>query len=116
MILGAAGCKGRTTPTAPTSGAVTAPTSAATGECASLATSSPHKFEPGNYWKHEITVLRDQHDLQACAQACVANPDCKVATFVDSSAAGDYRNTCVLRSQVGERHPEEQGMCSWVKS
>jgi len=116
-VLGGAACKGRTTPTATTTGAATAPNSAAGGgECASIATSGPHKFEPGNYWKHEITVLRDQHDLQACAQACVANPECKVATFVDGSTSGDYRHTCVLRSQVGERHPEEPGMCSWVKS
>lgn len=116
MIVGSAGCKGRTTPTATTTGAATAPSGA--GECAHIATSSPHKFVAGNYWKHEIQVLRDQHDLQACAQACVANPECKVATFVDSSnvSAGDYRSTCVLRNEVGEHHPEEAGVCSWVKS
>jgi hypothetical protein len=115
MLVGSAGCKGRTTPTATTTGAATAPT-AGGGECANIATSSPHKFVPGNYWKHELTVLRDQHDLQACAQACVANAECKVVTFVDGSTPGDYRHTCVLRSQVGEYHPEEPGMCSWVKS
>jgi hypothetical protein len=115
MIVASAGCKGRTTPTATTTGAATS--SSGGGECANLANSSPHKFQPGNYWRHEITILRDQHDLQACAQACVANPECKVATFVDSSTTGDLRSTCVLRSQVGEHHPEESaGICSWVKS
>lgn len=112
LALGAAGCKGRTAATSTTTGAATAGGS----DCSAIATSAPHKFEAANYWGNELTVMRDQHDLQACARACVANPACKVATFVDGTAGGDYQNSCVLRSEVGERHTEQPGICSWVKS
>jgi hypothetical protein len=116
LVLGGAGCKGRTATTTTTTSATTAP-GAGGGDCSAIATSGPAKFEAANYWGHELTVLRDQHDLQACARACTANPGCKVATFVDATAESpDYRNTCVLRGEVGERHAEQSGICSWVKS
>ena len=111
LVLGGAGCKGRTT-TSTATGAATAGGS----DCSSIATSAPNRFEAANYLGHELTVLRDQHDLQACARACAANPACKVATFVDGTAGGEYQNSCVLRSELGERHTEQAGICSWVKS
>lgn len=112
MMLGGAGCKGRTTTATNTTGAATA---SGGSDCSAIATSGPNKFEAANYWGHEISTLRDQHDLQACARACAADANCKVASFIDATGPAEYQNTCVLRGAVGERHTEQAGICSWVK-
>jgi hypothetical protein len=84
-------------------------------DCVAASRNMPFKFESGNYWGQEMTILREQRDMQACAKACQEKPDCKIATFVDGTVGSDYANTCVLRNTIGDRHPEETGICSWVK-
>lgn len=94
--------------------ATTSPVQAGS-DCERISQALKYKFESANYWDHDITVLRDQHDMQACARACDENPDCKVASFTDSTITDGWGNSCVLRSAVGTRHPEPSGRCSWVK-
>jgi PAN domain len=114
LILIGAGCTRSQPDSAPKAAAPAALTAGAT-DCVAISKSLPYKFESANYWGHQLTWLKDQHDMQACARACVANPACKVASFSDSTVGGDWSNSCVLRDGVGERHPESAGICSWVK-
>lgn len=93
----------------------TAPVRAAGIDCIAASKDQPYKFEAGNYWEHQLKVIKDQHDMQVCARACADNPDCKVATFTDATVGNGWGNSCVLRNGVGARHPEESGICSWVK-
>jgi hypothetical protein len=95
--------------------ATTSPVQAAGSECERVSQALKYRFESANYWDHDITVLRDQQDMQACARACDENPACKVATFSDSTITDGWANSCVLRGAVGTRHPEPSGRCSWVK-
>ncbi|MBC8132046.1 MAG: hypothetical protein H7X95_03620 [Deltaproteobacteria bacterium] len=113
LALVGAGCT-RSTPSTPPSGATTSAVKAGGTDCEGVSKALTYKFESANYWEHQLKVLKDQNDMQACARACVELPDCKVATFTDSTVPGGWANSCVLRSAVGARHPES-GICSWVK-
>jgi len=94
---------------------VTSPVKAAGADCETLSKGQTYKFESANYWENELQVLKDQHDMQACAKACADNAECKAATYVDSTVGNGWANSCVLRKAVGARHPESPGTCSWVK-
>jgi hypothetical protein len=75
----------------------------------------PYDLEKVNYHGAELRVLRDQTDPQACARACDEQKDCLIASFSGADGYAGYQNTCVLRSGVGPRHPEESWVQSWVK-
>jgi len=79
------------------------------------ASSGTYRFEAANYWHNEYKVLRNFTDQQLCAQRCAEDSNCKVATYSDDTAGGDWANTCVLRNAVGPRHTNQQGITSWVK-
>ena len=98
-----------------TNSTATAPVRAAGIDCVAASKDQPYKFEAGNYWEHQLKVIKDQHDMQVCARACADNPDCKIATFTDATVGNGWGNSCVLRNGIGARHPEETGVCSWVK-
>jgi hypothetical protein len=85
------------------------------GECTNLPASTVHTFDRANYWSHGYQVLDHQHDPEACAAACDADPRCAVASFHDSTTPGSGANKCVLHQRVGPRHPEQTGICSYVK-
>ena len=71
-------------------------------------------FEDANYWGHELKVVHEQTDPQACARLCDQTPECRIASYHDSTT-GEWANTCVLRDAVGERHTDQPGIRSWVK-
>jgi hypothetical protein len=75
---------------------------------------APYALERANYWGSEIAVLRNWSDMQECARSCDEDSSCVVASYHDQSA-GDYANTCVHRSKVGSRHPEQSNVFSWVR-
>jgi hypothetical protein len=74
-----------------------------------------YPFEAANYWSGEMQIIRKASDPRACALACDQDPNCKVATFADSTAESRWANTCILRPAVGNRHTGQVGMRSWVK-
>ena len=53
--------------------------------------------------------------MQVGASDCADKPDCKVVTCTDATVGNGWGNSCGLRNGVGARHPEESGVCSWVK-
>ena len=71
-------------------------------------------LEKANYWGSEFAVLRNWSDMQECARLCDEDSACVVASYLDQTA-GDYANTCVHRSKVGSRHPEQSNVFSWVR-
>jgi PAN domain len=73
-----------------------------------------YSLEAANYWGTELQIL-SMTDPQACALACDEQPRCVIASFHDATVRGKYNNKCVLRSQPGDRHPENVGVRSWVK-
>jgi VWFA-related protein len=73
-----------------------------------------YPFEAANYWHHEFEMIRNATDPQECAKRCDANPRCRVASF-HGPRAGRNANSCALRSAIGERHPEDVDISSWVK-
>jgi hypothetical protein len=85
-------------------------------DCASLQPTATYRFEAANYWNYELRVLDNQYDPEACARACAEDPLCWIASFHDWTAAGAWANRCVLRRDMGSRHPEQVGICSWVKN
>lgn len=93
--------------------ALVSPASATIDSCAGPL--GEHFFVDANYEGHELQVLTEQRDREACARACQAEPACQVAIFYDSTAGGGMQNRCVLRSTVGERHADQAGICSWLK-
>jgi hypothetical protein len=74
-----------------------------------------YSFDDANYWGVALQTIDRQTDPQACARFCDADPGCKVASFHDGSVSGGWANKCVLRAEVGARHPEQKGIRSWVK-
>jgi hypothetical protein len=74
-----------------------------------------YPFEMANYWSGELEVIHNARDPRSCAIACERNPDCKVATLADSTAAFPWANTCILRPSATQRHTGQIGMRSWLK-
>lgn len=75
-----------------------------------------YTFENANYWgSGKSRALQDPLDMQECARLCDEDPSCAVASYHDETAIGGYANTCTLRHEVGERHPEQTSVHSWVK-
>ena len=75
-----------------------------------------YAFDNANYWGVAFATIDRQTDPQACARLCDAEPRCKVASFHDATVGGGWANKCVLRSEVGARHPEQKGVRSWLKA
>jgi hypothetical protein len=83
---------------------------------AAIATLHTYTFENANYWGAGTSkALQDPLDMQECARLCDEEPSCVVASYHDETAIGGYANTCTLRREVGERHPEQTSVHSWVK-
>lgn len=113
-LLGASCTRDPSSPPAPPTGPTASAIKASSTDCEALSKAQTYKFESANYWENELKVLKDQHDMQACAKACAENPECKVVTFTDSTVPNGWGNSCILRKAVGPRHPDP-GTCSWVK-
>ena len=84
-------------------------------DCASLPATAAYPFEAANYWYYELRVIENQVDPEACARACAEDSHCMIASFHDRTAQGIWANRCVLRLDMGPRHTEQVGICSWVK-
>jgi hypothetical protein len=83
---------------------------------AAITTLPTYTFENANYWgAGKSQRLKDPFDRQECARLCDEDPSCAVASYHDETAIGGYANTCTLRREVGERHPEQTSVHSWVK-
>lgn len=83
---------------------------------AAISTLPTYTFENANYWGAGKSVtLQDPMNMQECARLCDEDPSCAVASYHDETATGGYANTCTLRREVGERHPEQTSVHSWVK-
>jgi hypothetical protein len=83
---------------------------------AAITTLPTYTFENANYWgAGKSQRLKDPSDRQECARLCDEDPSCAVASYHDETAIGGYANTCTLRREVGERHPEQTSVHSWVK-
>jgi hypothetical protein len=83
---------------------------------AAIFTPPTYTFENANYWgAGKSKRLQDPLNMQECARLCDEDPSCVVASYHDETAIGGYANTCTLRHEVGERHPEQTSVHSWVK-
>jgi hypothetical protein len=83
---------------------------------AAISTLPTYTFENANYWGAGKTKgMKNPLEMQECARLCDEDPSCVVASYHDETASGGYANTCTLRHEVGERHPEQTSVHSWVK-
>jgi hypothetical protein len=83
---------------------------------AAISARPAYTFENANYWgAGKSAALQNPLDMQECARLCDEDPSCAVASYHDETAIGGYANTCTLRHEVGERHPEQTSVHSWVK-
>jgi PAN domain len=71
-------------------------------------------FQPGNYTDPYIRSV-PVSSPDECAQLCISESNCVVASYADSTAVSPYSNTCTLR--ISALHPlqGQQGLYSWVR-
>lgn len=67
-----------------------------------------------NYVGHGIRQFRC-YNANACAEACLADRGCMVASWHGPNATGGFANTCILRSSAGKMQTGKQDIWSWVK-